>query len=49
MPAESTLGARAAARRETRLRSERARRAKRIMPRPKAKQPWFAEGISRST
>ena len=42
--------ARAAARREkARLRAERARRAKGIMPRPKAKQPWLTEGISRST
>ncbi len=40
----------AAARREkARLRSERARRARGMMPRPKAKQPWLAAGISRST
>jgi hypothetical protein len=38
---------RAAARREkARLRSERARG---VQPRPKAKQPWLAAGISRST
>jgi len=32
-----------------RLRSERWRRAHGIMPRRPAKQPWLAEGISRST
>jgi hypothetical protein len=41
---------RAADRREkARLRSERARRARGVMPRPKAKQPWLAAGVSRST
>jgi hypothetical protein len=41
---------RAADRREkARLRSERARRARGVKPRPKAKQPWLAAGISRST
>ena len=50
MPPPITSEERAAARREkARLRVERARRAKGIMPRPKAKQPWLAEGISRST
>ncbi|MDQ6701713.1 MAG: hypothetical protein M3Z96_00660 [Pseudomonadota bacterium] len=40
----------AAARREkARLRSERARRARGIMPRKKAEKPWIVEGISRST
>jgi hypothetical protein len=32
-----------------RLRSERARRARGVMPRQKAKQPWLAAGVSRST
>jgi hypothetical protein len=32
-----------------RLRSERWRRAHGIMPRRPAKQPWLAEGVSRST
>lgn len=41
---------RAAVRREkARLRSEQARRARGVKPRPKAKQPWLAAGISRST
>jgi hypothetical protein len=41
---------RAADRREkARLRSERARRARGVQPRPKAKQPWLAAGMSRST
>jgi hypothetical protein len=41
---------RAADRREkARLRSERARRARGVKPRPKAKQPWLAAGVSRST
>ncbi len=41
---------RAADRREkARLRSERGRRARGVKPRPKAKQPWLAAGISRST
>jgi hypothetical protein len=45
-----TPAGRAAARREkVRLRSERARRARGVKPRPKAKQPWLAAGISRST
>jgi hypothetical protein len=34
-------------REKARLRSERARRARGIMPREKAKTPWLAEGISR--
>jgi hypothetical protein len=53
MVTEITPEDRAAARREkARLRSERARRARRargVKPRPKAKQPWLAAGISRST
>jgi hypothetical protein len=50
MPTAIAPEDRAALRREkARLRSERARRARGIMPRPKAKQPWLAEGISRST
>jgi short chain dehydrogenase len=41
---------RAADRREkARLRSERARRARGVPPRPKAQQPWLAAGMSRST
>jgi len=45
-----TPAGRAAARREkARLRSERARRARGVKPRPKTKQPWLAAGISRST
>jgi hypothetical protein len=36
-------------REKNRLRSERWRRAHGIMPRRPAKQPWLAEGISRST
>jgi hypothetical protein len=47
---EITPEDRAAARREkARLRSERARRARGVKPRPKAKEPWIAAGISRST
>jgi hypothetical protein len=38
-----------ARREKARLRSERARRARGVQPRPKAKQPWLAAGISRST
>jgi len=50
MTIEITPAERAAARRKkARVCAERARRAKGIMPRPKAKQPWLAEGISRST
>jgi hypothetical protein len=50
MATEITLEDRAAARWEkARLRSERARRARGVKPRPKAKQPWLAAGISRST
>jgi hypothetical protein len=46
----TTPADRAADRREkARLRSERARRARGVKPRPKAKQPWLAAGISRST
>jgi hypothetical protein len=36
-------------REKARLRSERHRRACGIMPRKKAKQPWLAQGVSRST
>jgi hypothetical protein len=36
-------------REKARLRSERWRRAHGIMPRRPAKQPWLAEGVSRST
>ena len=36
-------------RERARLRSERWRRARGIMPRRKAARPWLAEGISRST
>jgi hypothetical protein len=36
-------------REKARLRSERARRARGVKPRLKAKQPWLAAGISRST
>jgi hypothetical protein len=36
-------------REKARLRSERWRRARGIMPRRPAQQPWLAEGISRST
>jgi hypothetical protein len=40
----------AAVRREkARLRSERARRARGVKPRQRAKQPWLAAGVSRST
>jgi hypothetical protein len=50
MTTPTTPADRAADRREkARLRSERARRARGVKPRPKAKQPWFAAGISRST
>jgi hypothetical protein len=50
MVTEITPEDRAADRREkARLRSERARRARGVKPRPKAKQPWLAAGISRST
>jgi hypothetical protein len=31
------------------MRSERARRARGVQPRPKAKEPWLAAGVSRST
>jgi hypothetical protein len=34
-------------REKARLRSERYRRARGIMPRKKAKQPWLAQGVSR--
>jgi len=34
---------------QDRLRSERARRTRGVKPRQKAKQPWLAAGISRST
>jgi hypothetical protein len=50
MVTEVTPEDRAAARREkARLRSERARRARGVQPRPKAKEPWLAAGVSRST
>jgi len=50
MVTEITPEDRVAARREkARLRSERARRVRGVKPRPKAKQPWLAAGISRST
>ena len=35
-------------REKTRLRPERWRRARGIMPRPPAQRPWLAEGVSRS-
>jgi hypothetical protein len=45
-----TKEGKAAERREkARLRSERTRRARGIMPRKKARKAWLAEGISRST
>jgi hypothetical protein len=50
MTTPTTPADRAADRREkARLRSERARRARGVKPRPKAKQPWLAAGVSRST
>jgi hypothetical protein len=50
MTRATTPAGRAAERREkARLRSERARRARGVKPRPKAKQPWLAAGVSRST
>jgi hypothetical protein len=50
MTTTTTPADRAADRREkARLRSERARRARGVMPRQRAKQPWLAAGISSST